>query len=207
MLKTFSISSVLLIFCYLHSAAQSKGDYVWIFGSNAEPLEGSEGSLLVFNDTAGRDTAYMPLSANIGSNNASLCDEDGRLLFYTNGCAVFDSTFQIMDNGDGINEGSLVVQCDIGNYSGVQNSIIIPDNYNDAQYYYLHKTTDLTDDFNVLISAMNYTTISFESKSLGEVLVIEWIYGSDSTSKWKRLVGHRLYKRASRTLLLGLSDR
>ena len=47
MLKKIYISSVLLICCYLHPAAQSKGDYQWIFGSNAEPLEGSEGSLLI----------------------------------------------------------------------------------------------------------------------------------------------------------------
>ncbi len=169
MLKTLSISSVLLICCYLHSAAQSKGDYQWIFGSNALFLEGSEGSLVTFTDS-GLDTAYVQLAASIGSNNASICDENGRLLFYTNGCAVFDSTFQVMENGDGINVGGVIGQCHIGNYPGLQNSIILPAPNSNSKYYYLHKIWTLTDDFKVIISGLMMSSISFELVELGEVI-------------------------------------
>ena len=169
MLKSFLISTGLVFFSCLNCFAQVKGDHQWIFGSNALSLEGSEGSLITFRND-GMDTLYVQLSESIGSNNGSICDEEGRLLFYANGCAVFDSTFQIMENGDGINEGSNIGNCGSGQYPGVQNSIILPDNYNSNIYYYLHKSWRWTDDFEIEVLGLKLTTISFESGPLGRVI-------------------------------------
>jgi hypothetical protein len=149
--------------------SQSKADYQWIFGSDALLLEDSEGSILDFNGDKLKSW-YQPLPFEIGSNNASICDENGKLLFYTNGCAVFDSTFQIMENGDGINEGQLDGQCDIGNYPGVQNSIILPVPNNSTEYYYLHKSVSLDEEYSPVLSGVLCSKVSFADNDLGSVL-------------------------------------
>lgn len=179
-----TITIWILVFLFNLSSkcfAQSKADYQWIFGSDALFLEGSEGTILDFNEDALRSW-YQQLPVEIGSNNASICDDNGRLLFYTNGCAVFDSTFRIMKNGDDINEGTNTAQCGSGNYPGVQNSIILPSLYNDKEYYYLHKSRSWTEDLKILVSAVNLTSISFESEVLGEVTDKNIIIDPDRTT-------------------------
>ncbi len=169
--RSFTLRILLFLSSISMAYSQSKADYVWIFGSNALSLEGSEGSLVSFNGD-GRDTSYVQLSESIGSNNASICDVNGKLLFYTNGCAVFDSTFQVMVNGDGINPGDRHdVHCPFGNYIGLQNSLIIniPNTAND--FYYIHKTVTLSDDFELSTSGILKTIISFDVNPLGEVII------------------------------------
>ena len=161
------------IFCSLPLllTAQSKADYTWMFGSDAEPLELSEGTVFQFADD-GYTIEYQPIPFEIGSNNASISDENGRLLFYTNGCAVFDSTFQIMENGDSINPGDRHdVHCPFGNYPGIQNSIIIPDPGNASGYYYFHKPIEvIIIDNDVLIEAdLKYSYIDYTDNPLGRV--------------------------------------
>jgi hypothetical protein len=78
------------------SSAQSKQDYVWLFGSDQNiQEEGIQGIRFNFNDTP-----FKPIGADQGlsfdQNNASICDKDGNLLFYTNGCAVANRNYQIM---------------------------------------------------------------------------------------------------------------
>lgn len=45
------------------------------------------------------------LYEGVADHNASICDTDGNLLFYYNGCRVIDSTKQMMENGDSLNYG------------------------------------------------------------------------------------------------------
>ena len=76
-------------------------------------------------------------------NNASICDKDGNLLFYTNGCAVLNRDAKIMPNGDSLNydiwqDLSGHNQCKYG-YPGTQNSIILNDPGDENNYYLLHK--------------------------------------------------------------------
>jgi len=141
-----------------------------MFGSNAVPLEGSEGSLITFND-GGRDTMYAQLSETIGANNGSICNQNGDLLFYANGCKVFNSNHEMMENGGEINPGdSHDGHCPFGNYPGTQNSIIIPVPNSADQYYYIHKTWIRNDMSEIEKSEIIWTLISFETNPLGEVI-------------------------------------
>jgi len=135
------------------------------------PLEGTEGSLLLFNDE-GRDTMYAQLSETIGANNGSICDQNGSLLFYANGCKVFNSNHEMMENGGDINPGDRHdAHCLFGNYPGTQNSIIIPVPNTEDQYYYIHKTWARNDMSEIEKSEILWTLISFESNPLGEVIL------------------------------------
>jgi len=74
-------------------------DYNWIFGQNyTDSLAGTEGTVINF-DNEERTMRYQPIfpSQAIGKT--------GELLFFSNGCTIFDRTFHEMDNGDGINVG------------------------------------------------------------------------------------------------------
>lgn len=94
------------------------------------------GSLIRFN--ADNSVSFLPNQGpSLGSAEglASVCDpKTGRLLFATNGVEVFDSTFQIMPNGNGLLGGPTK--------SSTQGAIIIP-KPNDADNYYIFTTDEM----------------------------------------------------------------
>ena len=80
----------------LSLSGQHKFDYYWPSGR--------------IDNTSEIDFKNRPVESTIRDGglwydrtNASICDAEGNLLFYTNGCQVADSTHQIMPNGDSLN--------------------------------------------------------------------------------------------------------
>jgi len=131
---------IFLLSCILQNEAicQLKWDYEWIIGINDEDNTGAIGYKIDFNDGMRKlieTRSYKP----IGMNNAMICNDDGELLFYANGCEVMDTTGGLVENGGGINPGeSHDTWCQYGVYLGPQNSMILPGLRQD-NYYYLHK--------------------------------------------------------------------
>ena len=125
------------------SFAQNKSDYIWLFSNDyTDSLELMEGSVIDFNNGK-RDTLYVPLAFEQGPTNASICDpETGRLLFYTNGCAIADSTHQIMLNGNDINPGELHDNwCGEGfDYPQKNTTIILDIPQSENEYYVFHQS-------------------------------------------------------------------
>ena len=123
-------------------SGQVKHDYIWIFSSDIDQsLPNSEGSIIDFN---GEEVSiyYQQTSHMIGTNNISFSSEEGELITYSNGCDVFDSDFDLMDNGEDINPGEVHnVQCALDHYPGSQNSLMLPDPGGDGLYYY-HKSVE-----------------------------------------------------------------
>ena len=125
-------------------SAQSKQDYYWPFGQDQNLDEsGVQAFEFDFNDRP-----FSPKARNGGlnfdQNNASICDKDGNLLFYTNGCAVANRFHEMMPNGDSINSGPFFDifwggDCRYG-YPGSQNITILPDPSYDEGFYIIHKT-------------------------------------------------------------------
>ena len=124
-----------------------KEDYTWLGGYNYDVFPQDtliiEGYRIDFNKRPFQIDNNVNLSFGILGNNASICDAEGNLLFYTNGCAVINKTYQIMPNGDSINGGKwfdlLWKHCSQG-YPGTQDVLILPDPGNEEGYYLLHKT-------------------------------------------------------------------
>ena len=83
------------------------------------------------------------MDANEGS--ASICDNNGSLLFYTNGVTVYNRLHQIMLNGSGL----------LGNQSSVQSSVIVPQPGNNNLYYIF--TTDAFE--NGFANGYNYSIV------------------------------------------------
>jgi len=97
-----------------------------------EPLcAQKEGAVWYFGDHAGLDfNQQYPIPLTDGQINtregvASICDKDGKLLFYTDGQTVYDRTHQIMVNGEGL----------YGDISSTQSSIVVPKPGSAILYY------------------------------------------------------------------------
>lgn len=75
-----------------------------------------------------------------GDTYAVISNAQGRLLFYTNGCDVFDRRDSIVENGSGINPGSIHDFTCPNNYgfSGLQNIFFLPSSYDTSIYYLVY---------------------------------------------------------------------
>ena len=97
-------SLVLIAFSAISLYAQNKQDYYWPFGKDQGIELGVQATEFDFNKRP-----FEPEQRNGGlefdRNNASICDKDGNLLFYTNGCAVANREHQVMPHGDSLNYG------------------------------------------------------------------------------------------------------
>ena len=92
----------ILLLLPMHGSSQAKQDYYWPFGF------GDQDNVMPFAfDFNARPYAPVLRASNIwfDQNNASICDQEGQLLFYTNGCAVANRLHEIMPEGDSINAG------------------------------------------------------------------------------------------------------
>ena len=127
-------------FCVLINA-QQKEDYVWILGDQP----GFTGLRFDFNKTP-FEAEERFFGLDMDQNNASICDDNGNLLFYTNGCAVANMDHEIMENGDSINAGFFFDQLWLGDcengYPGRQDIMVLPDPSNGNGYYIIHKTVE-----------------------------------------------------------------
>ena len=135
----------LLILSYvgltLSLSGQHKFDYYWPFGGSPS----REGSQLNFQkkqvESETRENVIF-----FDRTNASICDAEGNLLFYTNGCRVADSTHQIMPNGDSLNFNLFYTDWIFDCFSGYfekQGITILPDPGNEQGYYIIHKPFEM----------------------------------------------------------------
>ena len=107
----------ILTYCFLFSTVfvfAQKQTNIWYFGNRVG---------LDFNQTP-------PLALNNGTANsregsAAMSDNNGRLLFYTNGIVVQNRKHETMPNGTGL----------LGELSSTNNTVIVPMPGNDSMYY------------------------------------------------------------------------
>ncbi|MBK6566510.1 MAG: hypothetical protein IPG18_15215 [Saprospiraceae bacterium] len=138
----YKVFILILLFLPLLSNAQIKGDYVWVGGYQTNPEGGQNGYTMDFLRNKG-EPAYVKIPQGFADNNASICDANGYLMFYFNGCAVMNRYHHVMPNGDSINSGRWFdlywKDCKYG-YPGPQEVLILPDPGNEYGYYIFHNT-------------------------------------------------------------------
>jgi len=154
---------ILLFFLIIvsHSIYSQKEDYVWIFGYDSNLYTaGNESYIFDYNKGSSPDGISNVIPLWIRGNNASICDSEGNLLFYTNGCHVADANHMIMPNGSGINDGVFLEefrQDTCAHYPGIQDVMILPDPADENGYYLLHKTIEY--DGEIFLNNVKYTYI------------------------------------------------
>src|SRR5688500_11164452 len=88
------LTLVLVVCCNVVAFAQKENN-VWV-GGQLTALDFNTGSVQVFS----RDSTL-----DVWRSNASICNSDGELLFYTNGYRVYNMNFQLMQNGNALEIG------------------------------------------------------------------------------------------------------
>lgn len=141
--------TILLCLCSLLGFAQ-KHDYVWLSGYSSEsgyiPNMGFYlgASVLDFNAHPVY-VSYDSIAMNFSQTNASICDEDGNLLFYTNGIYIANGQHEKVEGSDSLNFSYVVsnyypTMQQFG-YLWFQAAIILPA-YAPNEYYLLHSVFD-----------------------------------------------------------------
>jgi hypothetical protein len=106
-------------------------------GEGTPPLGGI--NFLYFNNgKLSIDREYIP--SQFFATNASISNQDGNLLFYSNGCKIFNKEREVMENGSGLNPGSAY---STGNCPDEGNAVpkglmILPLPGDSTQYYVFH---------------------------------------------------------------------
>ncbi|HMZ74525.1 MAG TPA: PKD domain-containing protein [Saprospiraceae bacterium] len=83
-------------------------DYAWLMGTKPKVLPAeldtaNNNFIIDFKNDSFKLIKSYETMTNMFLECNSLCDSSGTLLMYTNGCAVFDATGNILPNGDSIN--------------------------------------------------------------------------------------------------------
>ena len=160
--------SLVVILLSTGLSAQSKQDYIWLFG-----FGGEDSYMFDFNEEPyefEQETLPIPM----GSFNGSICDDDGNLLFFTNGCTIYNSDYELMENGDSLNYDIIIelglANC-VGGYIGSQDVLIIKSPGSDHLYYILHKTRIYNGPGEKDSIPIHYTLIDISANNgLGKVL-------------------------------------
>ncbi len=125
--------------CFYQINPDAKRDYIWVLGNGRIESVYTGGLNFDFN--------YEPMiygsfshGLNMGVGNSVICNEEGDLLFFTNGMYVGDRNGDIMPHGDSLNFGYWYQQYDSVNqgYRIFFSSVIIKDPGCDSIYYIFH---------------------------------------------------------------------
>jgi hypothetical protein len=172
----------LLFALIFHSAAflipgfsQMKYDRVWVTGYEAGG--GTQGPIVM-------DFNYSPMLLRFPflpkfqgtRNSATICDEEGNLRAFTNGCSLFNRDFEMMANGDSLNIGFIWswTCCCSGNpyYPPRNGCIFLPHPENKEEVYLVHARADWILGWSVLTEAVLYSRIDFLAEE-GKGKVVE----------------------------------
>ena len=171
----FSISNMLF--------SQGEGN-IWYFGEYAG-----------LNFNSGQAVAITNSGLNTIEGSASICDNSGNILFYTNGVLIYDSSHSIMQNGTGL----------LGDESSTQSSIIVPNPLADSLYYiftvgenganglrYSEVNMSLNNGLGGIIAATKNTILYDENNSTMSVTEkITSVKHADNSSYW--IIAHEAY--------------
>lgn len=138
---------IFLTFFFACGSVFSQQNNQWYFGKRAA---------MDFNQSPPRIITNSAMEASEGS--ASICDNTGKLLFYTNGVTVYNRNNAVMLNGDGL----------LGNISSVQSSVIVPVPGNTNRYY-IFTSDAIENDF---INGYRYSVVEMTGDGgRGEVVI------------------------------------
>ncbi len=158
MKKSFTILFSLI---YLVTYAQ-KEDYAWFIDINQNDVAPVQGLLFDWN-LKNTDPIAINLPLGIDNNNASICDKDGNLLFWSNGCAVINREQEVMPHGDTLNWDAFreVIgwkEC-LRGYPGAQNIKILPDPADENGFYIFHKARRYFGQFEDITTDLRFSYV------------------------------------------------
>jgi Secretion system C-terminal sorting domain len=125
--------------------AQSKHDYTWLMGIQPGGQDYPINCMNILSFNNNKLTIEKELiDVQMFVSNASCSDNDGNLLFYTNGCYVKDANNNIMPNGEHLNPGLIYDDnCPDYGYIAQGGIIILPAPGDSNKYFVLHQAAEV----------------------------------------------------------------
>jgi Secretion system C-terminal sorting domain len=139
-----------------------KSDYNWLAGYEDVSLNPNS----VAFDFNFKPTKISPIQRGIQAIDftfSSISDKDGRLLLYTNGCAIIDSKHKSVKNGDTINFGRSYLNVCPGGYAVPQGTLFLQYPQDTNKFILLHQFKDTSKTYipllqkNLRVSIINRT--------------------------------------------------
>lgn len=177
------ILTLFLLFQFLITHSQhpdAKRDYQWIFGY---PYY-DNGVILDFNTSPSTYSAFpKKLTRDMSIANANICDTNGHIQLFTNGCDINNKFFDIIENGDSINfSNNFYKNCAKTGSPFIQISLILPKKNN--QYYVFYKNTErVTGTNNLTSNKLFYSIIDFNTNPNGKVIKKDILLSGDTMIK------------------------
>jgi hypothetical protein len=126
--------------------AAQKHDYYMTLGYSSNTTTKKFGGTDIDFNTWPPDTSYVFRDMDFRYNAAAICDEQGNLLFYTNGCSINGPDHEEILNGDSLNPGLIHNNfCDSYGYTAEQGSNFIPHPTDSDLYYLFHLGLNIYD--------------------------------------------------------------
>lgn len=138
----------LLLCLPLPALAQQRADHTWLIGVRTETVPGYPHNCMNVLDFNGGelDIRRDTFQSEMFVTNASISDDDGSLLFYTNGCYVKNAAHEVMPNGGHLNPGFIYDDnCPDYGYTTPSGAIILPLGTNENTFHLLHQAIDVFD--------------------------------------------------------------
>jgi Secretion system C-terminal sorting domain len=151
-----------------------KHDYVWCLGyeSSGDSTSGFGGQNIYFQSGA-PVVNYRERQLDFSASSTSICDKEGALLFYSNGCKIFTADDRLMEGGDSLtrmdNYWTQEFFCPLG-FNFTQGLLTIPHPRNDDIYYLFHQDIKVADDLYPYTDELYVTTVSYENHPKGKVV-------------------------------------
>jgi hypothetical protein len=118
---------VLLFLISFQSLSSQSYDHNWLLGYPPnDSINKYGGTALVFDHPINPTVKYYKTPAPLGSS-VSISGEDGKVLFFSNGCGIFNGDYELMENGDSLNPGKIFDwYCDEDIYPMGQGMVALP---------------------------------------------------------------------------------
>ncbi|MFK7807037.1 MAG: T9SS type A sorting domain-containing protein [Saprospiraceae bacterium] len=174
------LSTLFFVFLFAgFSFAQVKHDYNWEIGNGAN-ADGIINNGMSIKFTSNPVTIeFSERDIDMWGTNTSMSDAEGNLIFYTNGCKIFNADHELMENGNNINAGEVNdIQCPDDELDGaytVTNGILaLPDPGSDSLYYIFHqRIIYLYDPFNVKVDQLLYSVVNMNKEEGRGAIVLK----------------------------------
>jgi hypothetical protein len=186
----------LLVLCFTVSGkAQHYYDNIWVSS------EGVGDAVLIDFSQGEPNILNAPISLGMEGASASICNAEGDLQFYTNGCHVFNWQHRVMENGIGLNRGavyddycSLFFDIPLGYPMQPQSTTILPWPGREDQYLIFHLRIDYnfdpSDDRGADVNNLFYTSVDMLANE-EEGRVVAKNISLDTTLREPKLVAVR----------------
>ncbi|WP_264791981.1 T9SS type A sorting domain-containing protein [Aureispira anguillae] len=148
---------------YFSNTRGQQHDNTWMLSQEY----GNLSTQVEFLPTVTTDTAIRNLK--ISKTNLTVSDSLGNLLFYTNGIKIYNTQYQLMQNGNGLNPGQLATNSTNG-YPYVEAITSIPHPVQANKYYVFHQGVSYSSALDGFAEKLYYTLVDMNANGgLGRV--------------------------------------